>query len=91
MRITTQHGITRTEERGLRLFNDSLTLRPTVHYVMARIRAAIPILATPSYKIKKEKRDNKSDKTEAEDSNSTLVDPSLVLVVGVVKDQNQVS
>ena len=50
-------------------------------------------LATPSYKIKKEKRDSKSDKsdrTEAEDTSFTLVDLALVLVVGVMNDQKKI-
>ena len=48
-------------------------------------------VATPSYKIKKEKRDSKSDKSdkiEAEDTSSLNL--ALVLVVGVLNDQKKV-
>ena len=44
-------------------------------------------IATPSYKLKKEKKDAKS--TPAKDSdNSTLVDPALVSVLAVVDNQS---
>ena len=46
-------------------------------------------LATPSYEIKKEKRDSKSDRNEAEDTSFALVNQALVLVVGLVNDQKK--
>ena len=44
-------------------------------------------LATPQYQKKKEKREAKA----AEESSSTLVDPSTVSVIGLSKDNNSVS
>ena len=49
-------------------------------------------LATPSYQIKKEKHDSKSDKSdrnEAEDTSFALVNQALVSVVGLVNDQKK--
>ena len=45
-------------------------------------------LSTPSYRIKKEKRDSKKvSDTPKQDSSSSLIDPSVVTVVGAVDDQ----
>ena len=45
-------------------------------------------LSTPSYRLKKEKRDSKKvSDTPKQDSSSSLIDPSVVTVVGVVDDQ----
>ena len=45
-------------------------------------------LSTPSYKLKKERKDSKVSATPTKDSaDTTLVDPDLVTVVGVVDDQ----
>ena len=45
-------------------------------------------LSTPSYMIKKEKRDSKKvSDTPKQDSSSSLIDPSVVTVVGAVDDQ----
>ena len=45
-------------------------------------------LSTPSYRIKKEKRDlKKVSDTPKQDSSSSLIDPSVVTVVGAVDDQ----
>ena len=45
-------------------------------------------LSTPSYRIKKEKRDSKKvADTPKQDSSSSLIDPSVVTVVGAVDDQ----
>ena len=46
-------------------------------------------LSTPSYRLKKEKRDLKksADTPNKDSSSSSLIDPSSVMVVGVVDDQ----
>ena len=45
-------------------------------------------LSTPSYRLKKEKRDSKKvSDTPKQDSSSSLIDPSVVMVVGAVDDQ----
>ena len=45
-------------------------------------------LSTPSNRLKKEKRDSKKvSDTPKQDSSSSLIDPSVVTVVGVVDDQ----
>ena len=44
-------------------------------------------IATPSYKLKKEKKDAKSTPVKDSD-NPTLVDPALVSVLGAVDNQN---
>ena len=45
-------------------------------------------LSTPSYRLKKEKRDSKKTaETPKQDVSSSLIDPSSVTVVGVVDDQ----
>ena len=45
-------------------------------------------LSTPSYRIKKEKRElKKVSDTPKQDSSSSLIDPSVVTVVGAVDDQ----
>ena len=45
-------------------------------------------LSTPSYRLKKEKRDSKKTaETPKQDASSSLIDPSSVTVVGVVDDQ----
>ena len=45
-------------------------------------------LSTPSYRIKKEKRDSKKvSDTPKQDSSSSLIDPYVVTVVGAVDDQ----
>ena len=45
-------------------------------------------LATPSYKLKKEKRYSKSDKTDG-DNSSTQIDPTLVSVLGAGNEKEK--
>ena len=45
-------------------------------------------LSTPSYKLKKEKKDSKSTPQKSDSLSTTLVDPALVSVVGVVGNQS---
>ena len=48
-------------------------------------------LATPSYKLKKEKRDAKKAELSSPSKDATLVDPSTVSVIGAVSDKVSVS
>ena len=48
-------------------------------------------LATPSYKLKKEKRDAKKAELSSPSKDGTLVDPSTVSVIGAVSDKASVS
>ena len=48
-------------------------------------------LATPSYKLKKEKRDAKKAELSSPTKDGTLVDPSTVSVIGAVSDKASVS
>ena len=48
-------------------------------------------LATPSYKLKKEKRDTKKAELSSPSKDGTLVDPSTISVIGAVSDKVSVS
>ena len=48
-------------------------------------------LATPLYKLKKEKRDAKKSELSSPSKDGTLVDPSTVAVIGAVSDKVSVS
>ena len=47
-------------------------------------------LATPSYKLKKEKKSEKTYKKDSSNKTSTLEDQDIVYVIGVVKSPEKV-
>ena len=48
-------------------------------------------LATPSYKLKKEKRDTKKAELSSPSKDGTLVDPATVAVIGAVSDTTSIA
>ena len=48
-------------------------------------------LATPSYKLKKEKRDAKKAELSSPTKDGTLVDPATISVIGAVSDNASIS